>query len=53
MSYWFSHSIAFGLSASEEIFYLDVPSNRVEAFQDTNTAQYRYLKERVLNYLNV
>ncbi|MGN7043627.1 YunG family protein, partial [Bacillus safensis] len=38
---------------SEEIVYMDVPSNREEAFQDTNEDQYRYLKERVLKYLNI
>lgn len=38
---------------SEEIVYMDVPSNREEAFQDTNEDQYRYLKERVVEYLNI
>lgn len=37
---------------SEEIFYMDISSNREEAFQDTNEDQYRYLKERVLDDLN-
>ncbi|MGN7043775.1 YunG family protein, partial [Bacillus safensis] len=37
---------------SEEIVYMDVPSNREEAFQDTNEDQYRYLKQAILDHLN-
>ena len=29
------------------IEYMDVPSNREEAFADTNSKQYNYLKQRV------
>jgi len=32
----------------EPIHYMDVPSNREEAFQDTNEKQYNYLKQNVL-----
>lgn len=32
---------------------MDVLSTREEAFEDTNEDQYRYLKERVLKYLNI
>ncbi len=32
----------------EAIVYLDSPSNREEAYMDTNEKQYNYLKQRVL-----
>jgi hypothetical protein len=35
----------------EEIYYADVPSNRDEAFSDTNEKQYIYLKQNILNHL--
>jgi hypothetical protein len=35
----------------DEIDYIDVASNREDAFYDTNGNQYAYLKQRVLNYL--
>lgn len=35
----------------EDIVYMDIPSNRNEAFADTNEKQYTYLKESVLNHL--
>lgn len=37
---------------SEEIVYKDIPSNREEAFADTNERQYNYLKQSVLYVLN-
>ncbi|MFD1737007.1 hypothetical protein ACFSCX_10575 [Bacillus salitolerans] len=45
----------FDFTASQftsPITYLNIPSNREEAFQDTNCAQYTYLKEHVLTLLN-
>ncbi|CAH0344029.1 hypothetical protein [Bacillus sp. CECT 9360] len=36
---------------STQIQYLNVPSNRVEAFNDTNEKQYGYLKEKIYRYL--
>ena len=36
---------------SEPIHYMDIPSNRKEAFQDTNEQQYNYLQQNVFkNY---
>lgn len=35
----------------EEIKYMDIPSNREEAYTDTNDKQYKYLKDSVLNLL--
>lgn len=35
----------------EAIVYLDSPSNREEAYMDTNEKQYNYLKQRVLKKL--
>ncbi|MEH6945176.1 YunG family protein [Bacillus sp. JJ722] len=35
----------------EEILYMDIPSNREEAYADTNEKQYGYLKQKVLNSL--
>jgi hypothetical protein len=35
---------------AEPIHYMDVPSNRKEAFQDTNKKQYNYLKQSVLKH---
>ncbi|MFD2445533.1 hypothetical protein ACFSO7_16360 [Bacillus sp. CGMCC 1.16607] len=32
----------------ENILYMDIPSNREEAYKDTNEKQYNYLKEKVL-----
>jgi hypothetical protein len=34
---------------SNPIIYTDIPSNREEAFADTNAEQYRYLKEAVIS----
>ncbi|TWM20995.1 hypothetical protein CHCC14821_1441 [Bacillus paralicheniformis] len=31
---------------------MDVPSNRNEAFSDTNEKQYNYLKQSVFNHLS-
>lgn len=36
----------------EDIEYMDIPSNREEAYSDTNEKQYNYLKQSVLIYLN-
>ncbi len=33
----------------EEILYMDIPSNRDEAYADTNEGQYTYLKQKVLD----
>jgi hypothetical protein len=33
---------------SEPIKYLDIPSNREEAFSDTNMSQYSYLRDNVM-----
>lgn len=35
----------------EAIVYNDLPSNRDEAFTDTNSKQYHYLKQSVMDYL--
>ncbi|MCI4127245.1 YunG family protein [Bacillus haynesii] len=35
----------------EDILYMDIPSNRDEAFSDTNEKQYSYLKRSVINHL--
>ncbi|MGE6261137.1 YunG family protein [Heyndrickxia sporothermodurans] len=46
----------YDLTASQfekDINYLDIPSNRDEAFSDTNEKQYNYLKHSVLNKLNI
>lgn len=32
----------------EDLFYTDIPSNREEAYTDTNEKQYIYLKQKVL-----
>ena len=32
----------------EDIVYMDIPSNRAEAYMDTNEKQYKYLKQKVL-----
>jgi hypothetical protein len=32
----------------EDILYMDIPSNREEAYKDTNDKQYNYLKQNVL-----
>ena len=37
---------------TEDILYMDIPSNREEAYKDTNEKQYKYLKNTVLLYLN-
>ncbi|MCM2979905.1 Uncharacterised protein [Niallia circulans] len=37
----------------EAIVYLDSPSNREEAYMDTNEKQYNYLKQRVLKNLDI
>ena len=36
----------------DDITYMDIPSNRNEAYEDTNEHQYLYLKENVLLHLN-
>ncbi|WP_084822193.1 hypothetical protein [Bacillus sp. SA1-12] len=36
----------------KEIVYMDIPSNRKEAFTDTNEKQYNVLKQRVLDNFN-
>ena len=36
----------------EDIVYKDIPSNRKEAYADTNEKQYSYLKQRVLMEIN-
>ncbi|RXJ04524.1 hypothetical protein DS745_03840 [Anaerobacillus alkaliphilus] len=36
---------------SEAIAYTDLPSKREEAFTDTNSKQYHYLKQSVMDYL--
>ncbi|MCY8355376.1 hypothetical protein MOD14_14450 [Bacillus haynesii] len=36
----------------EDILYMDIPSNRNEAFSDTNEKQYNYLKQSVINRLS-
>jgi hypothetical protein len=35
----------------EEILYMDISSNREEAYADTNEKQYSYLKEKVFDTL--
>lgn len=37
---------------NEGIIYTDTPSNREEAYADTNEGQYRYLKQEVLLYID-
>ncbi|MDF2067602.1 hypothetical protein [Bacillus sp. Cr_A10] len=44
----------YDLTASQfkgDIEYMDIPSNREEAYSDTNQKQYDYLKQSVLNYM--
>jgi hypothetical protein len=36
----------------EDIDYMDLPSNREEAYADTNESQYAYLKKSVFLYFN-
>ncbi|MBU8683658.1 YunG family protein [Bacillus haynesii] len=36
----------------EDILYMDIPSNRNEAFSDTNEKQYNYFKQSVINRLS-
>ncbi|MCY8268380.1 hypothetical protein MOC48_18745, partial [Bacillus haynesii] len=36
----------------EDILYMDIPSNRNEAFSDTNEKQYNYFKQSVINHLS-
>ncbi len=33
---------------AEDIFYMDIPSNREEAYKDTNEKQYNHLRHKVL-----
>lgn len=35
----------------ERILYMDITSNRDEAYADTNEGQYTYLKQKVLDFL--
>ncbi|PGX91155.1 hypothetical protein COE15_25495 [Bacillus cereus] len=45
----------YDLTASqfgEDILYMDIPSNREEAYKDTNEKQYNYLKQTVVIQLN-
>ncbi|MCM3575401.1 hypothetical protein M3172_19555 [Mesobacillus subterraneus] len=37
---------------NEDIEYMDIPSNREEAFLDTNQEQYDFLKQSVMNNLS-
>ncbi|MBT2640461.1 MULTISPECIES: hypothetical protein [unclassified Bacillus (in: firmicutes)] len=37
---------------NEDIKYMDIPSNRDEAFLDTNQEQYEFLKQSVMDHLN-
>ena len=42
----------YDLTASqfgEDILYMDIPSNREEAYKDTNEKQYSFLKQTVLD----
>lgn len=42
----------FTASQFEELIkYMDIPSNREEAFTDTNEEQYRYLSQSVAKYI--
>ena len=53
--YNFIQNIRYDFTASQfqkEILYDDVPSNRAEAFVDTNNEQYNYLKQKVLMTLS-
>ncbi|KKB75264.1 MULTISPECIES: hypothetical protein [Bacillus] len=36
----------------EDILYMDIPSNRSEAFSDTNEKQYNHLKQSVMHHLS-
>lgn len=36
----------------EDILYMDTPSNREEAYNDTNEKQYKYLKHQVFHNLS-
>lgn len=38
---------------SEQIEYMDIPSDREEAYSDSNDRQYNYLKQRVLSNLEI
>ncbi|HEX3075579.1 MAG TPA: hypothetical protein VHQ24_01785 [Lachnospiraceae bacterium] len=40
-----------GSQFEEKPVYLDILSTREEAFSDTNTEQYSYLKERIQKYM--
>ncbi|WP_155593903.1 YunG family protein [Lysinibacillus cavernae] len=55
---WHFYNVINGvrMDVTEEQFsyiieYQDIQSNRAEAFQDTNNAQYSYLKSQVDSYL--
>ena len=37
----------------EHIVYMDIDSNREDAYSDTNNIQYNYLKQAILNYLYI
>jgi len=37
---------------AKEPIYLDILSNREEAFSDTNQNQYKYLKNKISKYIN-
>ncbi|QNG59158.1 hypothetical protein H4O14_15280 [Bacillus sp. PAMC26568] len=37
---------------NEDIKYMDIPSNREEAYSDTNEKQYNYLKQSVQNNIH-
>jgi len=53
--YNFINGIRYDFTASqfkESIHYMDFPSNREEAFLDTNDKQYTYLKQSVFLYLD-
>lgn len=50
--YNFNKNKRYDFTASqfrEGILYMDIPSNRKEAFADTNEGQYTYLKQKFLD----
>ncbi|MFC7686458.1 hypothetical protein [Ureibacillus sp. GCM10028918] len=52
--YNFIDGIRYDFTSSqfkESISYIDIPSNREEAYSDTNEKQYNYLKQSVLKNL--
>ncbi|MGX9135060.1 YunG family protein [Rummeliibacillus sp. JY-2-4R] len=52
--YNFINNKRYDFTASQfkkEILYRDIPSNRIEAYADTNEKQYGYLRQKVLDTL--